>query len=121
MHYTVARWRQQYCGDFLLFNHGCSLYTMLMVKKATKKQKQPLHKTLLKWGAWILGIIIIIAGAIYIAFQVSPWPSALLLRDAFEKNATELSGRLEKYVPANISSTTNLQYKAGDKDGFLDA
>lgn len=85
-----------------------------------KKKSQPLYKKLLKILAWIVGVIILLAGLIYIAFQVSPWPSALLTRYFFQQNAEKQSKALEKYVPADVSSIRNLQYKNGDNDAYLD-
>lgn len=92
-----------------------------MIKRASQKPKTPLYKRLLKTLAWIVGIAAILMGVIYIAFQVSPWPSALLLRDAFNKDAVNRIADLAKYVPANVSSIPNLQYKINDKDAYLDA
>ena len=91
-----------------------------MIKRAPHKQKAPLYKRLLKTLAWIVGICAAIVGLIYIAFQVSPWPSALLLRDAFNKSNLNLNADLKKYVPNNVDSIPNLQYKVGDKDAYLD-
>ena len=90
-------------------------------KLAKKKQKsQPFYKKLLKILAWVVGVIALLSGLIYIAFQVSPWPSALLIRSVFEADAKNKSEALEKHVPAGISSVRNLQYKQGDKDAYLD-
>lgn len=91
-------------------------------KKPAKKKKksQPLYKKLLKILAWIVGTIILLASIIYIAFQVSPWPSALLTRYFFQQNAEKQSKALEKYVPTDVSSVKDIQYKNGDKDAYLD-
>lgn len=96
---------------------------MLMVKKkkSRKKQtKQSTYKKVLKILAWIVGSIILLIGIIYVAFQISPWPSALLIRSAFNENARKQSKALEKYVPHDVSSIKNIQYKNNDKDAYLD-
>ncbi len=91
------------------------------VKKAKRNQKhKPFYKKLLKILAWAVGIIILFAGIIYIAFQVSPWPSALLTRYFFQQNAEKQSKIMEKYVPPGISSVKNLHYKENNKDAYLD-
>lgn len=93
-----------------------------MVKKKTRKKqkKQPTYKKLLKIFAWIVSIIILFIGTIYIAFQISPWPSALLTRYFFQQNAEKQSKIMEKYVPPGVASVKNLQYKSNDKDAYLD-
>lgn len=91
-------------------------------KKSAKKKKksQPLYKKILKILAWIVGILILLAGIIYIAFQVSPWPSALLIRSAFNDGAEKKVKIMEKYVPQDVSSVQNIQYKQDNKDAYLD-
>jgi len=91
-------------------------------KKPTKKnnKSRPLYKKILKIIAWVVGVIILLTGIIYAAFQVSPWPSALLIRSAFEKNAEKQSAIMAKYVPEGVNSVKNIQYKQGDSDAYLD-
>lgn len=76
-----------------------------------------------KLYAWLVGItgsILILAVIIYVAFQVSPWPQTLIIRYFFDKGGSKTSAAMAKYVPANISSQTNLQYREHDKDAKLD-
>lgn len=56
----------------------------------------------------------------YTAYKVSPWPTALVLRYAFDAGAEKKSGNLEKYVPAGITALYNRQYDAADSDARLD-
>lgn len=78
------------------------------------------HRRLWKWiGGIVLFLLVLVAG-VWIAFQVSPWPNALLIRDAFTKGAAKVSDALEKYVPANIIQVENQQYRKGDNDAFID-
>lgn len=67
-----------------------------------------------------MGGLAAVALAVYIAFQVSPWPSAMLIRWEFEKVGTKVSDALVKHVPAGITSIENQQYRPNDKDGYLD-
>jgi acetyl esterase len=104
----------------LLPKSMATMYTMLMVKKASK-HTLPLYKKLLVILAWIVGIVAAIAALIWVAFQVSPWPSALLLRSAFEKNAVEQIDIMNKYVPASgVDAMYNVSYQQNDKDALLD-
>jgi acetyl esterase len=64
--------------------------------------------------------LIFIVIAVYISFQVSPWPGSLVIRYFFDKGGRETSAKLEKYVPSGIASSTDLQYRSGDKDAYLD-
>jgi acetyl esterase len=67
-------------------------------------------RILLKSLIWFFSILIVLASAVYIAFQVSPWPSALLIRRAFEKDGIKTNEALAKYVPPVITSRLNIQY-----------
>nr|WP_294776955.1 alpha/beta hydrolase [uncultured Flavobacterium sp.] len=46
----------------------------------------------------------------FIAFKVSPYPSALLIRSAFDKGGVETNKALEKYVPKGIATKGNITY-----------
>jgi acetyl esterase len=91
--------------------------------KATKKlpeHKIPFYKHLLKFLIWVVIIFAVLVGIVWVAFQVSPWPSALLIRDAFDKNSLQVSRALEKYVPDTVDSMLNQQYRQNDNDGYMD-
>lgn len=90
-------------------------------QKTVQKPHTPWWKKLLKILAWLIGIVIALAIAVWVAFQVSPWPSALLLRSAFEQNAQEQAAIMNKYVPTSgIDSTYNISYRNNDKDATMD-
>ena len=55
-----------------------------------------------------------------IASQVSPWPSALLIRFTFDRGGNAASAALEKHVPDRITEQLNLQYDRTDSDAFVD-
>jgi acetyl esterase len=93
--------------------------------KTTKKKQQSggfwdRHRKLCGWLAIISGCVIFIALAIYIAFQVSPWPSALLIRKGFDDNDKKVAQALEKYLPAGITEIENQPYRQNDSDALLD-
>ncbi|MES1196315.1 MAG: alpha/beta hydrolase [Steroidobacter sp.] len=75
-----------------------------------------MRKTLI----WISGVCIATAVAIFIAFQLSPWPSALLIRKTFDDTAWRVSTALLKHVPTGISTLHNEHYDAADQDAYLD-
>ncbi|MFM9843728.1 MAG: alpha/beta hydrolase [Dongiaceae bacterium] len=65
-------------------------------------------------------VIAVLAIAVYAAFQLSPWPSALLIRFAFDRGGEAASAALEKHVPPGIAAQFNLQYDPADSDAYLD-
>lgn len=73
--------------------------------------------------AALVGVVIVAAVAasvIYIAFQVSPWPSALLLRHAFNKGGVAMAQALEKHVPSGVTALADQHYDPADGDAYLD-
>jgi len=100
-------------------------------KKTSKKHRTTSKKTnshttphrnhrIWKWLLGILTVIAVLILAVIIAFRVSPWPGALVIRYAFDKGGNEISQKLEKHVPSGIASIQNKQYRPGDKDAYLD-
>lgn len=69
---------------------------------------------------WALGVGAILAAASYAAFQLSPWPSALVIRAAFDKGANTASQALAKHVPPGVTARLNERYDAADPDASLD-
>ena len=66
----------------------------------------------------VLGAVVAAAG--FIALQVSPWPSALAIRLAFDVGGRRMNGALASRVPAGISSQLNQSYDPGDPRERLD-
>jgi acetyl esterase/lipase len=69
----------------------------------------------------VLISIIALAGIIFLAFKLSPYPSAWMIRYAFNKEAVRVNMELEKHVPDKIETISNVHYDENDKDAFLDA
>lgn len=91
--------------------------------KSTKTVQKTLprrHHVLFRWLIGILSGLLLLALAVYVFFQVTPWPKAMLIRAAFDKGGAKTSAALEKHVPAGITSVDNQQYRPNDKDGYLD-
>lgn len=65
---------------------------------------------------WIIGVLaglVVLAGVAYAAFQVSPWPSVLLIRYAFAKDAETRNTALAKHVPEGVTALRDQRYGAG--------
>jgi acetyl esterase len=67
-----------------------------------------------------LGVVIALGMLVYIAFQISPWPAALIIRRAFNKEAVSVSPALDKHVPAGITAQVNEHYDRANRDAYLD-
>jgi acetyl esterase/lipase len=61
-------------------------------------------------AAWFAGIIAALLVAAYAAFQLSPWPSALVYRTAMDWGGESLNAALERHVPNGVSAVTDLRY-----------
>lgn len=73
----------------------------------------------LKWAGYGLVALAVAAAAGYAAFVLSPWPSVLLIRYAFHKDAVAKNRALEKHVPANVGELRDERY-GEDPDETLD-
>lgn len=93
-------------------------------KKSTGKVKRDSfwhhYRRLWKWLIGIVITILVLIIAVWVAFQVSPWPGSLIIRDEFTKGGEKVSQALEKYVPEGIASIDNQQYRPDDSDAYLD-
>lgn len=67
---------------------------------------------------WLAGIVIVLAGVVVLAFQLSPWPAVLVIAKILAKNDTSSEAALEKHVPAGIATRRNLAYGAGRDEIF---
>lgn len=64
--------------------------------------------------------LLILASAGVLAFQLSPWPSVLLIRRAFNKEAEKVNAALAKHVPAGVEEVLNISYDSHDSNALLD-
>ncbi|WP_209330692.1 alpha/beta hydrolase [Lunatimonas salinarum] len=61
-------------------------------------------------------------GAIaFLSFNLSPYPSVWIIRYAFNKEAVRVNKELEKHVPGNIETISNIHYDHKDPVAFMDA
>ncbi len=67
---------------------------------------------------WLLGIVAVLAVAIFLAFRFSPWPSVALIQHAFARGDQASEAALEKHVPPGIVTQRNLAYGEGPDETF---
>ncbi|WP_237065527.1 alpha/beta hydrolase [Microbulbifer guangxiensis] len=65
-------------------------------------------------------LLLVITGSIYAAFELSPRPSATLIRLAFEKQANQLNTALAPLRPAYVRVREDIPYAPDDPDAQLD-
>jgi acetyl esterase/lipase len=73
-----------------------------------------------KWFLWPAGTIVTVVLLALIAFNVSPWPGALLIRYVFEDGADKTLAAMEKHTPEGVASIMDQQYRPNDGDAYLD-
>lgn len=65
-----------------------------------------------RWAKRIIIASLVMAGGLYAAFELSPWPSVLVLRYVFGEDATKRNAALERQRPDGISEKRNIRYAA---------
>ena len=81
--------------------------------------KKPFYKR--KGFLWPVGSIVVLILITALAFRVSPWPGALIIRAVFEDNASKVLEAMEKHTPRKpIAVVADQQYRENDKDALLD-
>jgi Esterase/lipase len=73
-----------------------------------------------RWALRVLLGLTVLGVGTWAAFQLSPWPSVLLIRWAFDKGAAEASDALRKHLPPGVTERRGLAYDAADPDARLD-
>ncbi len=69
---------------------------------------------------WPVGIIAGLAVGTLVAFNVSPWPGAMVIRAVFQSNAAKVKTVMEQYAPTSgVDSVFNVTY-ASSPDAQLD-
>ena len=72
-------------------------------------------KRLLLWSVAVVGVLMV---AIVLAFRFSPWPSVLVITQAFSRGDEASEAALEKHVPPGIVSRSDLAYGEGGDERF---
>lgn len=77
-------------------------------------------RILLKVTCWLLGAVLGSLLLVWGAFQVSPWPSVLLIRREFDKGSAAASRGLAKHLPPDLTARLNEVYDPTSPNGKLD-
>lgn len=64
--------------------------------------------------------IITLGCLIFLCFKLSPYPSVWIIRNEFNNEAIKVNKELQKFVPDNIESISNVQYDIKDNAAFFD-
>ncbi|MFZ2126153.1 MAG: alpha/beta hydrolase [Candidatus Microsaccharimonas sp.] len=89
------------------------------MKKTKKSQRVPFFKR--KPFLWTVGIILGIILVVVVAFRVSPFPGAFVIRAVFDQDAQKKLVALEAHKPSTlITVLKDQQYSEGDNDAKLD-
>lgn len=67
-----------------------------------------------------LALILAAALAVSAAFRLSPWPSVLLIRRAFDADSARVQAALARHVPGDIVAQLDQRYDPSDPDAVLD-
>jgi len=70
----------------------------------------------LRWVAYIAAALVALGGSVFIAFKLSPWPTVLLVRHAFDKDAVNRNEALAKHVPPGIAELLDQPYGETDRE-----
>ena len=73
-----------------------------------------------RWALRVALALGVLGVGTWAAFQLSPWPSVLLIRWVFDRGAAEASEALRKHLPAGVTERAAVRYDAIDPDALLD-
>lgn len=68
----------------------------------------------------MFAFFLVLGALFYLTSKVSPWPSAMLIRYAFDYGANRKSEALEKHLPKGITSLTDCRYDPSQNKALLD-
>jgi len=91
------------------------------VAKPNPAQHKDIWHKIGRWAVIIASILLLLGVIVYTAFQVSPWPKALIIRHIFDDGGKKMNTALQKYVPDTVASSPKMQYRQDDKDAQLQA
>ncbi|WP_162141685.1 alpha/beta hydrolase [Pedobacter heparinus] len=80
------------------------------MNQPTINTSKPAKRRGLKILSWFFSVLCLLLLLTYIAFQISPWPSAMLIRYAFNKGGKATNLALDRFTPKNISQELNIPY-----------
>jgi acetyl esterase/lipase len=88
-------------------------------KNPAKQTARPFYRR--KLFLWPVGVILGLIIVAFLAFKLSPWPGAIVVRVAFSRNDHQTLAALERHTPSTpITVIANQQYMPGNRSAFLD-
>lgn len=73
-----------------------------------------------KFVLFVVCAVVILGVSTCAAFQLSPWPSVLLIRYSFDKGGAEAAASISHLVPKDVSVQRGHSYAPGDPDAMFD-
>ena len=74
------------------------------------------------WKKWLWRSLAVVAGLVVVtlmAFIVSPWPSALIIREVFQDGAKKMAAIMTPYAPEGVESILDVQYAEGSTQHYV--
>lgn len=68
----------------------------------------------------VVALVSALAAMVFVAFQASPWPSALVIRWVFDRGGAQTDAALAAHVPPGIRTDAGLRYDPRDPAALLD-
>lgn len=75
---------------------------------------------MLKVVAWVVAVVVVLAGGLFVWSKLSPWPAVLVIRHNFEQGAEAATAEMAKHVPDDIATVAAVHYDPADPVAFLD-
>jgi acetyl esterase/lipase len=75
---------------------------------------------MLRFLGWLFVTCVLVGGLGYIAFQSSPWPSAMIVRLLFDRQSQKTADAMAAHVPDGVSARIDETYDPADRDAKLD-
>jgi len=87
-----------------------------------KLAAQPLRRRYYKRPLfWVISVAVCLILITALAFRLSPWPGALVIRTVFDRNAHQTLQAMQAKLPDYpVKLVSNQHYRRGDKDALLD-
>ncbi len=74
----------------------------------------------MRWLVRIAVALSVLAITLLAAYQISPWPGAIVIRTMMDRGGVAMNDALRKHVPASLTTIAGEQYDPADPDAFLD-
>jgi acetyl esterase len=87
--------------------------------KPVKSSHVPFYRR--KFLLWPVGALLGLVVVVSLAFRLSPWPGAMLVRFTFDRGDRQTLAALEKHISSTpVTVIANQQYEPGNRSALLD-